>query len=254
VSLFADQSARMLSAVAADLGCDIGALASHFLTVVPGPPTGRNGIVVRAVDTGMGTVLSVAAPLVEWARANAPTDGHYRALQPFFLAQLAERARIAGFEGARADRYLLGFALAQVPETPTLPAGFRLAEVDAAWMARYRPSTTFENALGDEEHEQTNKTQVAFAALDEAGEPAAVAGIWYEPHDRHEIGVEVRRESRGLGLARVVVTAATAHALAHDAVPSYSCPPTNIRSQRNALACGFLPLYATAMVRCPAPA
>ncbi len=199
----------------------------------------------------MGTVLSVAAPLVEWTRANAPKDGHYRALQPFFLAQLAERARSAGFAGATADRFLLGFALAQLPDMPTLPAGFRLLEVDAAWMARYRPSATFENALGDEEHEQMNKVQVAFAALDEAGEPAAVAGIWYEPHNRNEIGVEVRRESRGLGLAKAVVAAATAHALARDAVPSYSCPPTNIRSQRNALACGFLPLYATGIVRCP---
>ena len=173
------------------------------------PTTGRNRIVVRAVDTGMGTVLSVAAPLVEWTRANAPKDGHYRALQPFFLAQLAERARSAGFAGATANRFLLGFALAQLPDTANatgrIPGSLR--SMPRGWhdIGRRRHSRTLS---GTRQHEQMNKTQVAFAALDEAGEPAAVAGIWYEPHDRNEIGVEVRRESRGLGLAKAVVAAA----------------------------------------------
>ena len=241
----------MLAGVAADLGCDVEAFSSHSLTVVPRPAATREQrIVVQAVDTGMGTVLSVEAALVEWTRTNAPKDRHFRALQPFFLAQLAEQARSAGFAGATAHGFSLGFALARPPQTPSLPRGFHLLEVDGAWMARYRPSRMFENALGEpDDPEDANKTQVAFAALDDAGEPAAVAGIWHESHDRNEIGVEVRRESRGLGLAKAVVAVATDNILSRGRVPFYSCGATNIRSHRNALTCGFLPLYITGMVR-----
>jgi Acetyltransferase (GNAT) family len=252
MSLFAAQSARMLAAVAGDLGCEVEALQSHALTVVPRPVPASERLVALAIDTGMGTVLSVEPALVDWARGNAPTDRHFRALQPFFLADLAQQARVAGFAGARPHGFSLGFALDHTIIPGPLPHGHRLVTVDRAWMDRYRPTNEFDNALGEpDETDRFEKTRTAFAVLDIEGEPAAVAAVWDHGHGREEIGVDVRRNARGLGLAKVVVHAATEDVLRGGRIPFYSCGATNIRSHRNALACGFLPLYATAIVWCP---
>ena len=91
-ALFREQSELLLLAIAADLGCEAEALWSHALTVVEQPRPSTDGSVVLAVDSGLGTVLSVEAQLVDWTREHAPVDYHFRAMQPFFLAELALQA------------------------------------------------------------------------------------------------------------------------------------------------------------------
>jgi RimJ/RimL family protein N-acetyltransferase len=248
-ALFREQSELLLLAIAADLGCEAEALWSHALTVVEQPRPSTDGSVVLAVDSGLGTVLSVDAQLVDWAREHAPLDYHFRAMQPFFLAELALQAQAAGRADARARGYSLGFALAEEQEAMPLPEGFRLKWAGPEWMERYRESNVFKNAIGEpDERDRIEKTQTAFVAVDASGEPAAAVGVWDEGRGRDEIGVDVRREVRGLGLARPLVIAATRYILESGRVPFYSCGATNVRSHNNAIACGFRPVYTIAGV------
>ena len=85
------------------------------------------------------------------------------------------------------------------------------------------------------------RNQYAFAALDSTGEPAAVAGV-YDTQGLTEIGVDVRPEHQGRGLARLVVSAAARSILDAGGAAYYGCAVTNIRSQRTALAAGFVPV------------
>jgi predicted GNAT family acetyltransferase len=108
----------------------------------------------------------------------------------------------------------------------------------------------FDNALGEmTEPDRIEKTRQAIAVLDADGEPAAIAGWWDEGHGRDEIGVDVRRDARGRGLGKLAVSAATQQILDADRTPFYSCGATNVRSHRNALSCGFLPVFTIGLVR-----
>lgn len=252
--LFREQSRRLLEAEAADLGCGVEALHSHALTVVarPEPQLHRRGRVALVSDSGLGTVVSVVPQLVDWVRENAPRDHHFRATQPFFLAAVAQRARELGFAGARAHGLHLGFALSELRATPPLPKGYELREVEREWMERYRPLNVFDNAIGEDgETDRIENMLTGFAVFGPDGEPAAVAGVGDEGHGCEEIGVDVRRESRGLGLAGVVTIAATAYIIARGRIAYYACGATNVRSHHNAIACGFLPLFTHGMVYTP---
>ena len=79
-------------------------------------------------------------------------------------------------------------------------------------------------------------------------EPLAVAGVCDYGWGRDEVGVDVRRDARGQGFAKVVVTAAVHSILKAGRVPYYSCGATNVRSHNNAIACGFRPAFARAFV------
>ncbi len=251
--LFTVQSRRVLDGLAHELGCDPGQLASERLEVVGWPAPNGPGKLALAATCGLGTVLSVPPPLVDWVREHAPADRHFRAMQPFFLAELAAQVQRTGTAArATAHGFSQGFALNQLPELLAAPGGYALVSVDRDWMAQYRPSNVFDNALGEtDEVERVEMTIRGFAVLDSAGEPAAVAAWWEDGHGREEIGIDVRRDSRGMGLAKVVVIAATRALIEADGTPFYACGATNIRSHRNALACGFLPVFLIGYVWAP---
>jgi RimJ/RimL family protein N-acetyltransferase len=107
----------------------------------------------------------------------------------------------------------------------------------------------FDNALGDaNDDERFQRTRTAYAVLDANDQPLAVAGVVDYGWGREEVGVDVRRDARGEGLAKAVVTAATHAVLRAGRVPYYSCGASNVRSHNNAIACGFRPVFARASV------
>jgi len=247
--LFREQSELVLEDVARKYGFERGDLAREELVVVALPEGAKEGMVALVLTAGLGTVVSVAAELVEWVREHAPKDRHFRAMQPFFLAELADEARSRGFDGARAYGSSLAFALARRVTPPGLSDRLRLVAVEAGWMAKHRDSNVFDNAIGEpHETSRIERTQRGFAVVDDGGDPLGVAGMWDEGETRDEIGVDVRRDARGFGLAKALTIAATNDILARGRVPFYSCGATNIRSHRNALACGFEPLFLMGMV------
>ncbi len=251
--LFTAQSRRVLDGLAHELACEPGQLTSERLEVVERPAPVGSGKVVLAATCGLGTVLSVPPLLVDWVRDHAPSDRHFRAMQPFFLAELATEVQRRGIAPrATAHGFSQGFALGELLKMPAIPPGYSIKLVERDWMALHRPSNVFDNALGEsEELDRVEKTARGFAVFDSAGEPAAVAGWWDDGHGREEIGVDVRRESRGMGLAKAVVIAATHAIVEGGGVPFYSCGATNVRSQRNALSCGFLPVFLIGSIWAP---
>jgi RimJ/RimL family protein N-acetyltransferase len=116
----------------------------------------------------------------------------------------------------------------------------------AAEMERRR----FENGIGlPGEGGRSFRNRYGVALFDETGEPAAVAGVFFTYSDPiREIGVDVARPYRGRGLGKVVVAAGAREILDRGEVPLYGCAATNIRSQRTALAAGFLPAFSDASV------
>ena len=116
-ALFREQTAALLKGAALDLGCEPAALYAHDLTIVPRPAVQRRPFVALGIDSGLGSVLSVEPPLLEWAGANVPPGLHSQVLQMFFMAELANRAVEAGFAGAKAHGTGLSFALSEVPRS-----------------------------------------------------------------------------------------------------------------------------------------
>jgi RimJ/RimL family protein N-acetyltransferase len=241
--LFRLQSAAVVADLADELGCEPADLGSEKLVVVSRPAGARHPYVALVATAGLGTVVSVVPGMTEWVREHAPQDRHFLALQPFFLAELASEARSRQWPKASPRGPGLGFALTEQLLPPIIPPDFSMMSIDPEWMASYRESKVFDNALGEPGEEHVPRITRGYALIDEAGEPVAVSGIWQQGARRDEIGVDVRRDFRGKGLAPVVVLAAVEDILRRGRAPFYSIGATNIRSHRNALACGFLPVF-----------
>jgi hypothetical protein len=250
-STFGTHSDVIRAGLAHELGCSAEDLASEQLTVVPLPSGTPPGTIGLVACSGLGAVASVEPSLVQWVRDNAPTARHYLALQPFFLEQIAKRAMETGLAvDVRGHGYSTAFALDVLHAIPPLPDGFTKRIVGADWMPPYRDTKDFNNALAaPDDTVQIARIRDAVAVLDPAGEPVALAGWWDDGHGYREIGVDVRRDARGMGLGRLVTIAATHQIIEASQTPFYSCRITNIRSHRNALACGFLPVHVIGLVR-----
>jgi hypothetical protein len=197
-----------------------------------------------AVGFGTGVVFCVAEPYVDWAREHAPKT-HHRA---FYLGfQLEQEARRRG-QSLNAGPPTLGWALASMPEEQPPPSGVRIERVSGEWLREWQPKNVFHNALGTQgQTHRTFRNLFAYVAFDAGDDPVAVAGV-YQTAGLWEIGVDVRREHRARGLAESVVRAATRAIVDEGRTPFYECPVTNIRSQRTALASGFMPVCSVALV------
>jgi RimJ/RimL family protein N-acetyltransferase len=159
---------------------------------------------------------------------------------------LAREAHDRG-EGHSPMPPMMGWALAHDPPEPEVPGGYNLERVDQDWMNEWQAKGLFDNALGlPVQAHRRFRNKFAFVAFDASGEPAAVAGA-YDSAGPLEIGVDVAPAHQGRGLAPLVVTATTRDILAEGATPYYACAVTNIRSQRTALASGFLPACSVAV-------
>lgn len=245
--LFRDHSERLRRAMASELGCETAAFDSHDLTIVPRPEHAPAGFVAVLATFGTGTVASVHPDYLDIAREQI-LERHFRAMYPAFLDAIVAEGRRRGQKLATRTPNLC-FTLAERHDPAPLPEGFTLTFPDDAWRERCKTGGVFHNALGaPEETWPESKSGIAVALLDPRGDPAAVVGTWDEAPGVIEIGIDVAREWRGHGFAEIVVNAAVAKILHLGHVPVYMCAPTNIRSHRTALACGFLPVASFARV------
>jgi hypothetical protein len=144
----------------------------------------------------------------------------------------------------------IGFILAADPPATEPPQGFTVASLERSRFEALWPSGHFGNALGDpDEGEKAANIAAAFAVLDAGGQPQALAGCWPEGPGLLEIGIDVLRDARGKGLALPAVAAIARWILDQGMTPTYTVAATNIRSQRVALRCGFVPFWTVAAVR-----
>lgn len=228
------------------VGCDVDDFDREDLVIVEKRPHPGAKHLAIALTFGTGTVVSVAADYLEWTRANAPRDKHYRAMFPNALLQPLKE------EGARRGESIdwrspnLSFLPTAAPSAIRLPPEFTGLEFGRDWRDQIFPTGEFHNALGELDDPDNANFRYGFAILHD-GRPAAVAGGWDDfGNDITEIGVDVARGFRGMGLAPVVVTNLAAMIAARGEIPAYYCAPTNIRSHRNAIACGFTPVASAA--------
>lgn len=238
---------RYRTARARELGCDESAFDSHALTIVPKPPTTAQPYLLLGITFGTGTVLSVTEDYIEWVRANAPQP-HYRAMFPFAMFQpLAEEAKRRGetldprFPG-------LGFVAGAEPNTPSVPNHITARRVDRDWRAQYVESGVFDNSLGSPGNAYVDSIWRFGLVLFDGETPAAVAGGYDDGEGLIEIGVDVAREYRGRGLGAAVVAGMNHEISKEGNIATYYCSPTNVRSHRTALTCGFVPVMSGARV------
>ncbi len=246
-TLLSEQDAAVRAAFAAGLGCEPGDFANERLTIVDRPESAPWKYVCGATTFGTGTVLSVDPGYRAFIEATAPAK-HYRVMYAALMQKVVDEGTRRGVALAY-QTPMLGFALGASPDLAPPPPGFRIEAVDAAWMAAEMPNGRFENGIGDAADGENRRERNRFAQVvfDATGEPAAVAGV-FTTHGLFEIGIDVRREYRGRGLARVAVNSAAAEVLTRGETPYYGCAATNIRSQRTAATCGFVPVLSDAWV------
>lgn len=223
------------------LGCSPDDFTRHALSIVERPASQAERFLMMALTFGTGTVVSVHPDYLPWVRANAPTDKHYRAMFPNVLLQplteeAARRGRPAGWRSPN-----LSFLPAAVPVARAVPAGLEARVIDLDWRNAVWPSGEFHNALGEPDQAVVTDFRYGIALLD-GDTVAAVAGAWDDSPGFAEIGVDVARGYRGNGLGEVVVTQLAAEIAARGEIPTYYCAPTNVRSHRNAIGSGFLPV------------
>jgi len=192
-----------------------------------------------AMTFGTGTVVSVAPELRAFAESVAP-EKHYRAVNGEYLRKVTDEGNRLGMKlGTFAGG--LGFALAVVPAVPEVPAGLHLRIADADWMNAEQQHRRFENGVGEVNRGGRSFRNRFAAVLEDAnGESVAVGGA-FDTFGMLEVGVDVVRAHRGMGLGEVVVKAVTREILERGQTPVYFCDTANIRSNRTALGSGYLP-------------
>ena len=247
---FLDALDRYRIGRAAELGCAPEDFDGHSLVIGERPAAAAERFTLMGVTFGTGTVVSVAPKYLDWVRANAPTM-HYRAMfPPVLLGPMVEEARGSG-ESLEYRSPNLCFLPAAEPAAISVPPPFEGRRVAMDFHDRHFRSNEFDNALGEAGDEHVTALWRFGFALFADETPAAVAGAYQDYAGILEIGVDVARAYRGLGLAPVVVTNLARLIADEGAVPSYYCGPTNVRSHRNALTCGFLPVASAVRVTRP---
>ena len=228
-----------------DFGCEDAAFDSHALTIATRPPESKQKYIARVLSLGTGTVLSVDESWLDFVRT-LKFDKHFLAFQPQeLMVPVINEAGRRGIE-VIARTAGLWFLPAEVPAAPTIPDGMRVERWEREQCAPW--ASTFHNALGDDT-DDADDFLYALVLVDGGGQPQAIAGAWHESEGLVEIGVDVVREARGQGLGPVVVRSLARRILESDNIPTYNCAAANIRSQRTALASGFVPVISSGGVR-----
>ena len=99
----------------------------------------------------------------------------------------------------------------------------------------------FENSLAFDENGNTPTAIVLCARKDE--KIIAIAGASKVSGNIMEVGIDVNKEWRGYGLARLLVRNLTIEILKRDQIPFYSASVTNLASQAVAFSSGYMLLW-----------
>ena len=100
----------------------------------------------------------------------------------------------------------------------------------------------FENSLTFDENGNTPTAIVLCARKDE--KIIAIAGASKVSGNIMEVGIDVNKEWRGYGLAKLLVGNLTIEILKRDQIPFYSASVTNLASQAVAFGSGYMLLWS----------
>ena len=243
-ALFSQQQDNIKRLLAAGIGCAPGDFDREQLTIADRPES-TPWYVALGVRFGVGVVVSVEQRFRNYIERNVPTP-YFHALRPELLQRMADECSTAS-EALTYHSPSICWGISEAPTVDSHPPGYRLELVGRDWMNGRMSQPGWVNGIGTEATARQLRNQFAMALLDETGDPAAIAGAFLT-YGMHEIGVDVAPEYRGRGFGALVVRAACREILERGETPLYGCAADNIRSQRTALASGFLPVYSDAAV------
>ena len=143
--------------------------------------------------------------------------------------------------------FLFGHSLYYIPDAVMLleqpcPAGISLTWQEGNAIYDLYANPGFENALRyDRQHPRPDA--LALCAVNKRGEIIGVAGASADNKVIWQIGIDINKEYRGLGLASCLVTRLANRLMERGIVPFYGTASSNIASQAVAHRSGFKPAW-----------
>ena len=143
--------------------------------------------------------------------------------------------------------FMAEYFLPDMDRLRPLPCGYELKALTREDFASlYLPE--WSNALC----EKRKELDVLGMGAYDNGQLIGLAGCSADAADMLQIGVDVLPAYRGRGIAKALTSRLALEILKRDKTPFYCCAWSNIRSARNAVACGFSPAWVEMSVK-PAP-
>ena len=240
----------VLDAIGAETGCSHQELLGPGVRIVERPcfeprpagarryPVGDPGI--TAFSFGVGSVVAASASLIDEVRRIVTRLHRDAPFAPATTHQLDELLKPHGLRAPAVLPRLLAWREHIREIDPPADVTVHVEEHPSEDRLESLVPERWPNAirLGREARPTT-----ALAVARRAGEVVAVASTNAETERLSQTGVEVAPAHQGMGLAALVVSAVARRELECGRVPYYGFDPANIRSQRTALAVGYVPTW-----------
>ena len=140
--------------------------------------------------------------------------------------------------------FMAEYFLPDVDRLKALPCGYETKVLEQKDFASlYLPEWT--NALC----EKRKELDVLGVGAYDQGRLIGLAGCSADGADMWQIGIDVLPAYRRQGIAKALTSRLALEILRRDKAPFYCCAWSNIRSARNAVACGFSPAWAEMSVK-----
>ncbi|MGN0603939.1 MAG: GNAT family N-acetyltransferase [Oscillospiraceae bacterium] len=240
-SEFVEAAAEQL---AADCGCYKQDLFGGENIVVPNMPKSGSRLIFeetpffRMATMGRNAVISADSSVIPFFESLVPkysgAELFSGKVQYLINSKLAEH-----------NKYIGDVNIYYLPETPykyrrKSGVNLKIFEENEIKSELY-PHKEFSNALMYKDHGE-RKDKLAVCAMN-GDEIIAMAGASSDSERFWQIGIDVKKEFRGLGIGSECVKALTYEIMAHGAIPYYGTWSGNIASQNVARAAGYRPIW-----------
>jgi len=225
-----------------DIGCNVDLLNREKPLVVewrdlPGRRKYNDAtrfLEIAIIDGALA--VGCAAPLLPWAKEYFPQQQPEWLFQPTHLREIDQALAPYGYMVGDAHHYYLP----TLPNQDTAPLG-SVAWYEEDQLEQFRGNSRWQEALAFNPY---YPDMLAVAALDDQGQPIAMAGASQDGKRMWQIGITVQPPYRGRGLAANLTALLKDELLHRDIVPFYGTATSHIFSQNVAIKAGFRPAFA----------
>lgn len=190
---------------------------------------------LEMVTYGTNVVASVIPELKEIAEAYLQGKDPERAFETPGILELMNALKPLGYEIA----YMGQDYLPRVELLKEMPCPFETRVLEKGEF-EHLYTDDFSNALC----EKRKHLDILSVAAFDGGREIALAGCSTDGESMWQIGIDVCKEYRKMGVASALTSRLAMEVLKRGNVPFYGCAWANVKSQRNAVKCGFRPAWA----------
>ncbi len=234
--------------LAVDLGCDPALFddtANHIVLWQDCPGRRKYSADTPMLEVAIWNGKLVAAcgeALLPWAREYFPTRKAAWLFTPGCFREIEAALHPLGYEIGNGSDHLY---LPALPWPEAKPLG-PIRWYEAAELPQFQNDPRWTDALAFGEY---SPDVLAVAAVDDSGQPIAMAACSQDGPKLWQIGINVQPEHRGKGLAVNLTALLKDEILRRDAVPFYGTAESHIVSQNVARGAGFRPAFAYLFAR-----